>query len=1258
MSTIPRTALYSRAQMVKNLLCVRALSHCQCGRGQASLRVDRFQNGLRRARKFAPLDVLLFPMLLLMPSVTVSFACHWRSRVLSILASSAVALMVLAVGAALGWSPSAAAQELPKSDQYRHAGLSPEDAARAMTVPPGFKVTLFAGEPDIQQPIAMAIDDRGRLWVAEAYAYPIRVPDTEARDRILIFEDTDHDGHFDTRKVFYDKLNLVSGLELGFGGVWVGAAPHLLFIPDADGDDQPDAAPQIVLDGWGYGDTHETLNAFIWGPDGWLYGCHGVFTTSRVGKPGTPDEQRIPINAGIWRYHPTRQVFEAFAHGTSNPWGVDFNDRGQAFLTACVIPHLYHIIQGARYQRQSGSHFNPYTYADIQTIARHRHWVGSNPHRGNNLSDSAGGGHAHAGAMLYLGGSWPSEYRDQIFMNNIHGARLNQDRLEPQGSGYVGDRAPDFLFANDSWSQILYLTYGPDGQVYMIDWYDQNQCHHSNNENHDRRNGRVFKISYKNAQPTSVNLKKLSDSQLVDLQLNANDWYVRHARRILQERGKQPAVHEQLCKTALSHPDETRRLRALWALHVTDGLGEQELLAGLKDESPYVRGWSVQLVCERGRPANSLIQRFAELATNDPSPIVRLYLASACPQLPTADGIAVLRPLLRHREDQSDHNLPLMYWYAAEAVATADPAAALSLWTDIKLPIVQSYLVRRLTQPADPKIVARVVSELLARAMADEQLLVLRAINEGLAAQRLVEMPSGWSTLYARLSSSPDADVRSQATILALTFGDAGAAALLEKMLADEKAPLEQRLDALSSLLRVHAANLPAALQRLVTAPGLSGPAIRALASYDDTKSVDAIISAYPQLAAAERRDALTTLASRPAFARLLLTAVDQKRIPAADLSAELARQLRNLKDPQLDEMIARVWGTLQDTPAEKAAQIKQVRSIFSTHGLPANRPEITLGRAVFAKTCQQCHVLFGVGGKIGPELTGSNRANLDYVLQNILDPSAAIGKDYLAHVIVTKDGRTLTGIVREENANALTLVTANEVVIVPKSEIEDRVVSAKSMMPDDLIKPLSQRELRSLVVYLASPAQVPMLATGENAKAFFNGRDLTGWTGNSEVWSVADGVLVGRTSKSQPDEFLVSDLIENDFTLSFEALVVGEQSRGGVRFRNETIVGSSPQGYRFNMGGDGWGKLDEPQRRGMLWPKSGESHVQPGKWNRYKIEAQGSIIRTWINDQLCTDLDDPQGSQRGTIALELPSGGPTEVQFRNLVLSLPAKPQ
>jgi putative membrane-bound dehydrogenase-like protein len=318
-----------------------------------------------------------------------------------------------------------------------------------------------------------------------------------------------------------------------------------MFIPDAERDDKPDGPPQILLDGFGHQDTHETLNAFIWGPDGWLYGCHGVFTYSKVGKPGTPDDERTPLNAGVWRYHPVRHEFEIFARGTSNPWGVDFNDHGQAFVTACVIPHLFHIIQGARYHRQGGRHYNPYVYDDIKTIADHAHyagnirdhaWWGRNEPVAHDTTDKAGGGHAHCGAMIYLGDNWPDQYRNSIFMSNIHGNRVNNDILERKGSGFVGHHGADFLFANDRWFRGINLKYGPDGGVYMIDWYDKNACHRGNAEIWDRTNGRVYKITYGETKPVKVDLSKMTDAELVELQLHRNDWYVRTARRLLQER--------------------------------------------------------------------------------------------------------------------------------------------------------------------------------------------------------------------------------------------------------------------------------------------------------------------------------------------------------------------------------------------------------------------------------------------------------------------------------------------------------------------------------------------------------------------------------------------------------------------------------------------------------------------------------------------------------------------------------------------------
>lgn len=587
---------------------------------------------------------------------------------------------------------------LPPVDPVLHAGLSGTEAAKAMTPPKGFKVTLAAAEPDIIRPISFTIDAKGRLWVVEGHTYPVPAKEGEGKDRILIFEDTNGDGTLDSRKVFTEGLNLVSGIEVGLGGVWLGAAPYLLYIPIDAQNDKPAGPPQKLLDGWGVQDTHEVLNNLRWGPDGWLYGTHGVFTHSNVGKPGTADSERTKINAGVWRYHPTAHKFEVFAEGTSNPWGIDFNDRGHPFITVCVIPHMYHVIQGARYQRQAGSHFNPYTYDDIKTIGDHVHWVGERgPHAGNFRSASAGGGHAHSGAMIYLGGdSWPKQYRNQIFMNNINGARLNIDDLKRNGSGYVASHQNDFLAMNDSWSQWLNMKYDPSGSVYAIDWYDKNQCHSPNPDVHDKTMGRIFKITHENDKFVKVDLSKASNMELVNYQLHTNDWYVRQARTILQERGANKKVHKALKQILAQNPDVSRKLRAMWALHVTKGFTEKELTDLLNDQNEDVRSWAIQLLAENKTVSPETLKRFVVLAQKDSSSVVRLYLTSAMTRLDPAQRWDVLEALVQKAEDKDDHNLPLMVWYAAEPLSAIDMKRAMSLAQKSKLPKILPYTVQRI----------------------------------------------------------------------------------------------------------------------------------------------------------------------------------------------------------------------------------------------------------------------------------------------------------------------------------------------------------------------------------------------------------------------------------------------------------------------------------------------------------------------------------------------------------------------------------
>jgi putative membrane-bound dehydrogenase-like protein len=1163
-------------------------------------------------------------------------------------------------------------------DVYKYAGLPPQKAAEVMTVPKGFTVKLFAGEPDVRQPIAFCLDDRGRLWVAEAYSYPERQPEGKGKDRILIFEDSKGTGSFDKRTVFMEGLNLVSGIELGFGGVWIGAAPHLLFVP-VSGEDKPAGPPQILLDGWGYQDTHETLNSFIWGPDGWLYGCHGVFTHSKVGKPGTPDKDRIPINAGVWRYHPTKHVFEVFAHGTSNPWGLDFNEYGQAFVEACVIPHNFHIIQGARYQRQAGQHFNPHTYADIPTIAEHRHYVGANPHGGNGRSDSAGGGHAHSGTMIYLGGTWPEEFHGQMFMGNIHGHRLNVDMLTAKGSGYVASRAPDFLLSHDSWALFVNMRYGPDGNVYVIDWYDKQSCHTGNPQAWDRSNGRIYKICHQDAKPVvGVDLSAKTDRELVELQLHPNEWYARHARRILQERWfkRWPScgyVDDRLIKTikehralrsvlegiALKHKDATKRLHGLWTLHCIGGVADWMTHEAMRDDNQYVRAWALRL----GDPflygadrEKALHEAMCSLAQNDASPVVRLALASRLQvtEMPWKQKVEILDKLIEHAADATDHNLPLMYWYAMEPLGGADPKAAIDLALKGKLPLLLQFMTRRIATAATPDALSLLVDRLAKTTDEAKQLAMLRGLQDGLKGRRDLPMPAAWPKAIAMLSGSKNSEIRNGALALAVTFGDAKALEAMRTLLANSTADLTSRQQALAALLSVRDKQLLPLLHKLIGEPALRGAALRALASYDDPKTPAVILAVYTSLTTEEKRDALNTLASRASYGKALVDAVAAKQIAVKDISADVVRQLRNLGDNALQQRIADLWGIVRITPADRLKLMADWRKVITTSTKTA---DVSLGRAVYAKTCQQCHILFGTGGNVGPDITGANRANLDYLLENIIDPSAVIPKEYTSTVIELQSGRIITGIIKTDTPAALTVVTVNETLTVPRGDIAKMTPSAVSMMPDDLLNPLSQQEVLALIAYLQSPTQVPMLATADNAKDFFNGKDLTGWEGDAKLWRVEKGEIVGKSAGLKDHVYLRSHMTAGNFKLSFKVKLVPNTGKAGVNYHTEMLPDGDIKGPQASLGAGWWGKLYDVNGRKVVWDQAALELIKANDWNEYMIEVEDGIrVRVTINGKQCVFFDDTRMAPGGIFALQMQAGPAMEVRFRDLRLEVPAR--
>ena len=461
----------------------------------------------------------------------------------------------------------------------------------------------------MQNPIAMAWDSRGRLWIAENYTYAeqtIRF-DQHLRDRILIFEDSDHDGRFDKRQVFTDDVQQLTSVEIGHGGVWALCPPQLLFFPDRDNDGVPDGPAQVMLDGFKIptANYHNFANGLHWGPDGWLYGRSGASAPGEIGKPGTPDAERLPLRGGIWRYHPRRQVAEVLTAGPMNAWGHDWNEHGELFSCNTVTGHLWHIFPGAHYVVTHTVDANPYVYQPIDMHADHWHFdVGQGWSKSRDgKANTYGGGHAHTGTMIYLGDNWPDSYRGKLYTLNYFGRRANQEILERSGSGYVGKHGDDSLFFGDGWFRGIDLGYGPDGGVYVLDWSDTGECHE--NTGVHRTSGRIYKITY--GQPKSANRRRSCQSWESATWSNStftptNGTCGKHASNwpsALQAAAISKRARTQLRSLFDQQTDPVKQLRALCSLYAIGGADEEFLRAQLHHPDEHIRVWAIRFLSDR-----------------------------------------------------------------------------------------------------------------------------------------------------------------------------------------------------------------------------------------------------------------------------------------------------------------------------------------------------------------------------------------------------------------------------------------------------------------------------------------------------------------------------------------------------------------------------------------------------------------------------------------------------------------------------------
>ena len=975
----------------------------------------------------------------------------------------AAALMIGCVFSTATTCQAQVKQAIPHAqDRPPGPALSPAEAIAKMVVPPGFTVELVAGEPDIVNPVAMTIDERGRFWITESMEYP-RKSAGPGKDRVKILEDTDGDGKADKFTIFADGLNIPSGVAVGHGGVWVANSPDILFLRDTDGDGKADTS-EVVVTGFGRDDTHELPNSLTWGPDGWLYGWNGVFNPAHITYRG----KTYDFTCAIFRIHPKTRDFEVWCEGTSNPWGIAFDTEGATFASACVIDHLWHLVETGYYHRQGGP-YPPDTWK-IESIVDHKHQKA-----------------AYCGIHFFDSAAYPEKYREMLVMGNIHGNCVNSDRLERNGSTYACKGQADFLTANDAWFMPVVQKTGPDGSLYVLDWYDRYHCYQDANRDPagiDRLKGRLYRIRYdETPRRFGFDLAKSTDDELIERLGDANVYDRDIAQRLLTER-KTAASIPKLEKLVLNESSSRKaRLHALWAL-VGSGSTSTEFLGKLLDlRDPTFRAWGVRAAGNLKKVDPALLTRIAGLA-DDPSRDVALQVAIASRKLEGMDAETVLSEVLLACGD--DRLIPHIVWQNVlpmlgdkgetflRRVAGADLNGREA--EGIKGRLINRVLASR---DPDPSRVVALIEILANDASRDDASLsnalqsLSKKVQTGeLAGDQLTALRARLSPILGKVKARggpPTLDV----DLLRASWKDKEGLVRARALARDTSADPSLQLLALAALISgdkadgLEAASL--ALSNTKSSTEFRGRVLSALGRLDDPKVATVVLDAYSQMEHDLKPKAVELLTDRPAWASALLEAIAKGKVAKEALNVNHVRKLLAGKDEALAAKVKATWGTVRE--GRNPAREQVVNAMKAMLRVTPSDP--IAGKAAFTKVCAQCHKIYGEGQDVGPDLTSNGRNDWDQLLSNVFDPSLVIGSAYQAVTVATTDGRLLTGLLAEDSKERVVLKgQGGKVETVPRGDVDEIKTSPLSLMPEDLEKQLSKQEIADLFAFLALDKQ------------------------------------------------------------------------------------------------------------------------------------------------------------------------------------------
>lgn len=961
----------------------------------------------------------------------------------------------------------------------------PEEALKKFKTRSDVAIDLMAAEPVVEQPLYASWDSKGRMWVVQyrQYQFPAglkiisydqhlrakfdKVPLPPPRgekgaDKITVFEDTDGDGFFDKHEDVITGLNIASAALHGMGRIWVLNPPYLLSYADADFDAKPDSdTPEVELSGFGLEDTHSVATNLQWGMDGWLYGANGSTTTGNVSSANTKNVKWE--GQCIWRYHPIKKTFEIYAEGGGNTFSLDIDSKGRLFSGTNGASRGMHYEQGSYGIKGWGKHgplTNPYAFG----------WFEHMNHQGDNKRFPQA-------FTVYEGGLLGSAYEGKIIAPNALQNLVYVSERIPEGSTFRTKDEENLLSTPDRWFRPVWAGVGPDGGFYMADWYDTRLSHVSPIDDWHKTSGRIYRVRPAAGVPKlkPFDLSKATPDELLGYLSHPNEWFRKQA--VLEIGWRElDQLYPQLMKMLTEH-NNPHALEALWSIDLISQHKTGEPFQGdpiiynlLEHQDAYVRRWIVKLIGERRSSwvEGSLIPR----AKSETNIEVRAQILASAKKLKASTALPLL--WAGDAADESGH-LPLLAWWALESKAEKERSAVFDfLKSDtafLKTKLFHDNLAEKLAKRyalAGGEENLQSCADLLA--MTNDEALRGKFIAGIASAFEGAEMPKLPEALTKALNDYMAKQSGGDLT-LALRSGNADALKSALKLLEDKKASNTARIaiaKTLAELGKQDAVMPMVNILKSTNPPSLKRGILQAAAKFDDKRIPEALLLGWEGQIAGDkalREDALRVMAGRKEWAQILVSFVNEWKVPAKQFTVDIVRQLSLHKDPEIDAAIDKHWkGLLATGPTpEKKKESERIKAVVKTGlGDPAK------GKIQFMGRCAICHTLFGEGGKIGPDLTGYDRTNADFWLDNLFMPSMEIREGFGAYIVKTKGGQILTGLMDAQDASGIVLKDmAGNKTAFKQADIEKLEASPISLMPEGLTTGMSDADLKDFFAYL-----------------------------------------------------------------------------------------------------------------------------------------------------------------------------------------------